>query len=161
MASVVAVATVECHQRRRLESDTRGARAEEHRSCRHVGIESMDPRARAQRVRRVVRPPRLSGANLPAEPAEQGLPHDHHGRRNRWPHPAPSRGRTHKAGMGFTTLLGFRQEDGSFEIRPFELATHPQLVTDSFRFFVHGFDVSDAALRRFTASHGPGRGRHG
>ena len=53
---------------------------------------------------------------------------------------------------GFTTLLGFRQEDGSFEIRPFELATHPQLVTDSFRFFVHGFDVSDAALRRFTRS---------
>ena len=53
---------------------------------------------------------------------------------------------------GFTTLLGFRQEDGSFEIHPFELATHPQLVTDSFRFFVHGFEVKDDALRRFKRS---------
>ena len=56
---------------------------------------------------------------------------------------------------GYTTLLGFRKEDGSYEMRRFELPTDPQLVTDSFRFFVHGFDVSDvsdAALRRFTRS---------
>ena len=53
---------------------------------------------------------------------------------------------------GYTTLLGFRRKDGSFEIRPFERATRPQLVTDSFRFFVHGFEVEDDALRRFTRS---------
>ena len=53
---------------------------------------------------------------------------------------------------GFTALLGFRREDGSYELRPFELATHPQLVTDAFRFFVHGFDVPDDALRRFIRS---------
>jgi len=53
---------------------------------------------------------------------------------------------------GYTTLLGFRRKDGSFEIRPFERATRPQLVTDSFRFFVHGFQVEDDTLRRFTRS---------
>ena len=53
---------------------------------------------------------------------------------------------------GFTALLGFRREDGSYELRPFELATHPQLVTDAFRFFVHGFDVPYDALRRFIRS---------
>ena len=53
---------------------------------------------------------------------------------------------------GYTTLLGFRREDGSYEIRRFELPTHPQLVTDSFRFFVHGFEVAGDALRRFARS---------